>query len=98
MEPKISLDESVAGKIENIEERKIDGLDITVLSLRAKDKGLNTIYCDDHNLVYFFVGQEIEVWRKIVDYKKGIVIVEQHIRYQNAQDKYSVKTEYQEYP
>ena len=98
MEPKISLDESVAGKIENIEERKIDGLDITMLSLRAKDKGLHTIYSDDHNLGYFFVGQEIEVWRNIVDSKKGIVIVEQNIGYRNQQGVYTLKSEYQEYP
>ena len=94
----MTLDGLVGGKIEGIAEIKIDGLDITMLSLRAKDGHLYTIYSDGHKLDYF-IGQELDVWRERVDSKKGIVIVAQHIRYRGAGDRYIVKgKEYQEYP
>ena len=91
------LEGFIRGRFGGIAERKIDGLDITVLSIITKDGHLNTIYSDGHNLGYSF-GREVEVWRKIIDSKNFIVIVEQIISYRGAQGRYIVKEEYQEYP
>ena len=59
----MALEVYIRGKIDGIAERKIDGLDITVLSIITKDGHLNTIYSDGHNLGYF-IRREVEVWRK----------------------------------
>ena len=93
----MALEGVIRGKIDSIAERKIDGLDITVLNLRAKDGHLHTAYSDVPNLDYF-IGQEVEVWRKMVDFKKGVVIVKQHIIYPDARGGYVIKKEDQEYP
>lgn len=93
----MTLDGFIAGKIEGIAERKIDGLDITVLNLRAKNGHLHTICSDGHKLDYV-IGLEVEVWREMVDFKNGIVIVEQRIRYYDALGEYVAKREYHEYP
>lgn len=92
----MALEGVIRGKIDSIAERKIDGIDITVLNLRDKDGHLHIAYSDGPNLDYF-IGQEVDVWRKVVDFKKGVLIVKQRI-YRDAGGKYIVREDYQEYP
>ena len=95
----MGLEYLIQGKVEDIYEKppNKDLLEQTILKIRTNYGQLYTIYANRHGLD-FLLGQEISIFRAIVDYKRDYYVVKQVIRYYDKDGNIFRKEEFQEYP
>jgi len=93
----MGLDYLIQGKVNYIDERppNDDQFELTILTIRAYDGLEHKISMTRHGFD-FLLGQEVSVFRTIVDYKKDIVIVDQVIKYYDSQGHTFTRQEFQE--